>query len=255
MKFATMKLLPQKLQASAAGAPKLNGPRRSLRAFTLIEMILAMGVTAIVLICISAALFAAFHLRDAAFSMVDSESPVDNAVSTMKKDLECCVTPTNGTTKVLSGDFRAGTGITSVGISGNVAVEMYTATGGLNDASPWADIQRVTYELKPSSSSLGLGQDLYRSVVRNLLPVALPQVEDQFLLGGVSSISLSCFDGMQWQPIWDTTVVGTTQTNLPIAVKVDIQMAGGPGSQPVEFIVPMDSVARTNAILGAGPGI
>ena len=46
-----------------------------------------------------------------------------------------------------------------------------------------------------------------------------------------------------------------TQTNLPIAVKVDIQMAGGPASQPVEFIVPMDAVARTNVILGAGPGI
>src|SRR5580693_8062175 len=97
-------------------------------AFTLIEMILAIGIAAIVLICVNAALFTALHLREATADMVDAESPVDSAVSYLKRDLECCVTPTNGTSKVLSGDFKAGPAITSVGVSGDVAIEMYTAT-------------------------------------------------------------------------------------------------------------------------------
>ena len=85
-------------------------------AFTLIEMILAIGIAAIVLICVNAALFTALHLRDATADMVDAESPVDSAVSFLKRDLECCVTTTNGTSKVLSGGFKAGSGITSVGV-------------------------------------------------------------------------------------------------------------------------------------------
>jgi prepilin-type N-terminal cleavage/methylation domain-containing protein len=59
--------------------------------FTLIEMILAIGIAAIVLICVNAALFTAIHLRNAAADMVDAESPVDAAVSLLKRDLECCV--------------------------------------------------------------------------------------------------------------------------------------------------------------------
>jgi type II secretion system protein J len=223
-------------------------------AFTLIEMILAIGIAAIVLICVNAALFTALHLRDATADMVDAESPVDSAVSILKRDLECCVTTTNGTSKVLSGDFKAGNGITSVGVSGDVAVEMYTATGGLSDDAPWADIQRVTYELKPPADLSSPGKDLYRSVVRNLLAAATPPVDDQFVLGGVSSIKFSCYDGAQWQETWDTTSSGTPNTNLPVAVRVDIQMAGNGAAQPVEIVVPIDAVARTNAVLTPATG-
>jgi type II secretion system protein J len=222
--------------------------------FTLIEMILAIGIAAIVLICVNAALFTALHLREATADMVDAESPVDSAVSYLKRDLECCVTPTNGTSKVLSGDFRAGVGITSVGVSGDVAIEMYTATGSLSDETPWADIQRVTYELKTPADLSVPGKDLYRSVVRNLLPVAMPTVDDQFMLGGVSSIKFSCFDGAQWQETWDTTMTGSPNTNLPVAVRVDIQMAGNAAAQPVEIVVPIDAVARTNAVLASATG-
>jgi type II secretion system protein J len=223
-------------------------------AFTLIEMILAIGIAAIVLICVNAALFTALHLREATADMVDAESPVDSAVSYLKRDLECCVTPTNGTSKVLSGDFRAGVGINSVGVSGDVAIEMYTATGSLSDNAPWADIQRVTYELKTPADLSAPGRDLYRSVVRNLLPVATPTVDDQFMLSGVSSIKFSCYDGAQWQETWDTTSVGSPNTNLPVAVRVEIQMAGNAAAQPVEIVVPIDAVARTNAVLASATG-
>jgi prepilin-type N-terminal cleavage/methylation domain-containing protein len=224
------------------------------RAFTLIEMILAIGIAAIVLICVNVALYTSLHLRDATADMVDAESPVDSTVSFLKRDLECCVTPTNGTSKVLSGDFRAGPGITSAGVSGDVAIEMYTATGALSDNEPWADIQRVTYELKTPADLSEPGKDLYRSVVRNLLAAATPEVDDQFLLSGVSSIKFTCFDGTLWQETWDTTSTSSPDTNLPVAVRVDIQMAGNAAAQPVEIVVPIDAVARTNAVLASAAG-
>jgi type II secretion system protein J len=219
------------------------------QAFTLIEMVLAIGITAIVLICVSTALFTALHLRNATAEMVDAESPVDSAISFLKRDLQCCVTPTNGTSKILSGDFRTGDGIASVGVSGTVAIEMYTATGSLSDSAPWGDIQRVTYELKNPADLSMPGKDLYRSFVRNLLSVSTPKVEDQLMLSGVSSIKFSCYDGAQWQATWDTTSVSSVDTNLPQGVRVDIQMAGNAAAQPIELVVPIDATARTNMVL------
>jgi prepilin-type N-terminal cleavage/methylation domain-containing protein len=104
----------------------------NLRAFTLIEMILAIGIAAIVLVAVNAVFFTALHLRDATQEAVDEATPVDQALTVMRRDLECAVTPTNGTSKILSGDFKVG-GVTSPGIGQPVAIEMFTATGGLSE--------------------------------------------------------------------------------------------------------------------------
>ena len=122
---------------------KLN----KMHAFTLIEMILAIGIAAMVLIVINSVLFASLRLRDATSNVVDAATPVDQTVTFLRRDLQCAVTPTNGTSKVLSGDFRVGN-INSLGVADPVAIEMFTATGALSENAPWADIQRVTYELK-----------------------------------------------------------------------------------------------------------
>jgi type II secretion system protein J len=225
----------------------------NLHAFTLIEMVLAIGVAAIVLIAINAVLFAALRLRDVTSDTVDAALPVDQTVTFLRRDLECAVTPTNGTTKVLSGDFRVGS-VTSLGVPEPVAIEMFTATGALSANAPWADIQRVTYELKDSTDRSAAGKDLVRSIARNLLTITTPEVEDQLMLSGVASIKFSCFDGSQWQDTWDTTGVTSVNTNLPLAVRVDIQMSGNNNPQPIEILVPIDSQSRTNMVLSTTTG-
>lgn len=222
-------------------------------AFTLIEMILAIGVAAIVLIAINTVLFAALRLRDATSDAVDAAAPLDQTATFLRRDLQCAMTPTNGTTKVLSGEFRVGS-VTSVGVSEPVAIEMFTATGALGANAPWAEIQRVTYELKPPAGRTAAGQDLVRSVARNLLSTTTPEVEDQLILSGVANIKFSCYDGSQWQDTWDTTGLTSVNTNLPLAVRVDIQMSGNNNAQPIEILVPIDSVSRTNMVLTSSTG-
>jgi len=222
--------------------------------FTLIEMILAISIAAMVLVVVNAAFFSALRLRDDTAAMVDAASPVDAAVLFLKRDLQCAVTPTNGTSKVLSGGFRAGNGLTSVGVSDPVAIEMFTATGALSNRDPWSDIQRVTYELRNPTVSSAVGRDLYRSVMRNLLAVATPDVTDQLMLSGVASLKFSCYDGTQWNDAWDTTDPTAINTNLPAAVRVDIQMAGRSDLGPIEIVVPIDSQSRTNMVLTASTG-
>ncbi len=223
------------------------------RAFTLVEMILAIGIAAMVLIAVNAVFFTALRVRDAASDAVDAAAPVDQAVITIRRDLQCAVTPkpngdsASAVTDTLSGDFKVGS-VTSPGINEVVAAEIYTATGALSDNAPWGDIQRVTYELKNSTSG-GQGMDLYRSVARNLLTETTPDVEDQLMLSGVESVKFSCYDGAEWSDTWDTTDPTSVSTNLPLAVRVDIQPAGGGAKnwQPIEILVPIDSQSRTNS--------
>lgn len=218
-------------------------------AFTLIEMILAIGVAAIVLIAANAVFFTALHLRDATSDAVDAASPIDQSLTLLRRDLQCAVTPKAG--GVLSGDFKIGN-VTSTGISDPVSAEIYTATGALSENAPWGDIQRVTYELKNSTTGTA-GKDLYRSVTRNLLTETTPDVEDQLMIRGVDSVQFSAYDGSQWNDTWDTTDTTSAKTNLPVAVRVDIQLTGGgKNASPIEILVPIDSQSRTNSTSTAG---
>jgi len=218
-------------------------------AFTLVEMILAIGVAALVLVAVNAVLFTSLHLREVTTNVVDAATPVDQTVTYLRRDLQCIVTPTNGTSKILSGSFRVGNGISSVGVSDPVAAEIYTASGALSANTPWADIQRVTYELKNSTAVSGR-RDLYRSVTRNLLSVSTPDVADQLMLSGVQSVKFSCYDGAQWNDTWDTTDPTSVNTNLPLAVRVEIKLAGSDKNNgPIQLVVPIDSVVRTNMVL------
>ena len=157
----------------------------NLHAFTLIEMILAIGVASIALIAVNAVLFTSLRLRDTTADVVDAAAPMDQTVAFLRRDLECVVTPTNGTGKVLSGDFRVGD-VNSPGVPEPVAIEMFTATGALGADAPWGDIQRVTYELRQPADRSAAGKDLIRSVARNVMDLTTPDVEDQFMLSGVA---------------------------------------------------------------------
>ena len=230
-------------------SPALD-PRPSTGAFTLVEMILAVGVAALVMGVVGGVFFTALHVREVTQAAVDQAAPVDQALAVMRRDLQCAVTPTNGTSKIVSGDFRVGT-LISPGISQPVEIEMFTATGALRDGAPWGDIQKVTYELRDPADRNEPGKDLYRTVTRNVLATSLPSADNQWLLGGVQSIAFSCFDGSQWSDTWDTTGATSANTNLPVAVRVRIQLAGSNpvNTAPIEMLVPIDSQSRTNAVL------
>ena len=217
------------------------------RAFTLIEMILAIGVAAIVLAAVNAVFFTALHLRERTQAAVDEATPVDQALAFLRRDLQCAVTPKPG--GILSGDFRVGN-LAGIGIAEPVVIEVYTATGALHEREPWGDIERVTYELKDPAGGNTAGKDLVRSVTRNLLSAATPEVEDQWMMSGVQSIEITCFDGSRWLDTWDTTDPTSANTNLPVAVRVRIQLTGNDhgalSGPPLEMLVPIDSQSRTN---------
>jgi type II secretion system protein J len=220
-----------------------------VRAFTMIELILAIGVAAIVLVAINSVFFASLRLRDATTQAVEAATPLDAALAILRRDISCAVPP--GSNSVLVGDFKSGD-VISIGLPDMVNLELYTATGALNSdpTIPWADVQRVTYGLKSPVPSTGTGKDLIRTVTRNLLSETTPEIEEQWMLGNVERLKFQCYDGVQWADDWDTSLTSSTgTTNLPIAVRVLIQMASTKdvAQSPVELVIPIDSQSRTNS--------
>lgn len=226
---------------------RATGNRRL--AFTLIELILAIGVAALVLVAINAVFFTSLHLREVTTAAVDEATPLDAALTTMRRDLRCVVP--FGSNSVMVGDFKAGD-VASVGVVDPVNLEIYTATGALSadSASPWGDVQRVTYGLKTQTTAGGRSKELIRTVTRNLLSQSVPEIEEQTLLNNVQNLQVQCFDGMQWFDQWDTSSTSMTlNTNLPVAVRVRLQLAASNNQNqtPIEILVPIDSQSRTNS--------
>ena len=219
----------------------------SIRAFTLIEAMLAISIMALVVVAVNSVFFSALHLRDRTSESVDHALPAQQATAILRRDLQCAMAPGG----LLAGDFKVGL-VSELNMSQPVAIEMYTATGALRANEPWADIQKVTYELKPPTvQSASGGNDLIRSVTRNLLCTSVPDVDDQYLMGGLQDLQFSCYDGTQWLDAWDTT---NGNTNLPVAVRVRIQLAGAPATEPIECVVPIVSQSRTNQVQRAVAG-
>ena len=258
--------------ARTASPPSSGG----LSGFTLIEILLAVTVFSIVLAAISTVFYSALRLRNKSAAAFDLAIPRQRALALMRQDMANLVAPGGtlsgslqstllNTTTTSSGSSSSsasatssssslltasGTPLTAIPIMGAVDASpyFYTATGALEDTSPWADIQQVCYVLMSPSNTTTQGKDLVRCVTRNLLPVATPDLPTQErLVGGVQEMVFQFYDGNQWQTTWDTTL--TTNT-LPLAIKVQLQFAPESEQQPlpppVELVVPILVQARTN---------
>jgi type II secretion system protein J len=222
---------------------------RSTRAFTLIEMLLAVAICAIVLVAINGVFATAVRLRDKTSEVVDEALPVTRALDIMHRDLQGTVGPGG----FLAGDFKCGAQAMGArmglsGEAGNAGLDFCTSTGAISDKAPWGDIQEVFYELKAPTDRNETGMDLVRCINRNLLATTTQTPEIQWLMGKVQTLQFDCYDGTQWRNTWDTS---SGDTNLPVAVRIRIQLVAKQGEaarnqQPLEMLVPLGTQTITN---------
>jgi type II secretion system protein J len=227
-----------------------------LAAFTLMELLLAVAVFAIVLAALNTVYFAALRLRNRTQASFDAALPVEQAVAIMKRDLAGLRPPGSGP---LAGQFQTtsttndNTSMDSIGT--RLCPDLHTGSGFIDEWTPFSEVQRVAYFLAmPTNQSAG--RDLIRAVSRNLLPVTTDEVDRQFLLEGVQSALFQYYDGSVWQDVWDST----TSSNLPFAVRVQITMVPPddvPNAQalnraPIEIVVPIKTDVLTNQVAATG---
>jgi len=224
-------------------------PLQRSKAFTLIELILAISIMAIILVAINGMFFTALHLRNTAVNSLEATLPIEQALDVMERDLSNLVGSTN-TNGVYFGPLQS-VNSTNTPLPNQVGPDFYTSGGELDGMTPWSSGQKIDYLLAPpTNGNRGPGLDLIRAVTRNLLPLTQPTQPDEqhTILSGVQSLMFLYYDGTQWDQSWDTM----QETNLPYAIKVQIHMASARGApaltQPLELVVPVDVILSTNTI-------
>jgi type II secretion system protein J len=210
--------------------------------FTLIEVLLALAISAIVLVAISMAFVGALRLREHSSARLDQSLPVERALDLMRRDLKNVVPPG----LMLAGPLQSGA--FQGGVDANDGIQIYTSTGLITPNNPWGDIQKVTYGLQSSSDTTNGSKDLIRAVTRNLLATGAEDEDDQRIMSGVQSVTFSYYDGSEWLDTWDDT----TQTNLPFAVRVNVQLAAADSTsappKPLQLLVPLMAQVDTNLL-------
>lgn len=210
-------------------------PERPRSGFTLLEVILAMAVGAIVILTIQSVFFGALRLRNASEQRTDKELSLYRALDLMKKDFAGLMLPGG----VLASDFQTATSYSlDSSVSGErISAEFFTDSGRIDAFTPFADVQRVAYYLSPSPDSDQ--QELVRTVSRNLLSTVEDIPEVQPLLTGVDSAYFEYFDGSSWTETWDSAAT----SSLPTAVRLTLQFSGEPNAAaapaPIEMVFPI----------------
>lgn len=249
--------------ARLSGAPRRRrGAGAHSRAFTLLEVLLALIVLAIVLVVVHSIFYSALQLRNKADAAISDAIPLQHTLTVIRRDLENVTVP-GGT---LSGSFQTtlttGSSMSSTHAGQQCGPTLYTTAGTLNDNDPWSEMRKVTYYLMPSTNG-SAGQDLVRSVTRNLLPVFQEEYTDERLMSNVDSLTFQYYDGSQWMDTWDsaststTSASSTTSTNrLPTGVRVDLTLVvdklGSIAPNPIEMVVPIAVQVSTNTTASTG---
>ena len=215
--------------------------RRRRGGFTVLELITATAIMAMIALTLYQAMRIGFKARDRAIAAVGPARAAELAIDTVRRDLESAL-PLRG---ILAGTgmFLAGDGTE---VPGTGAVQFYAmaplppqagiTTGqgigtmsrgpsSLDNVDPvtyGGGVRRVELLVRPSTIT-GAGGVLVRRVVGNLLAPTEPVPEEEVICRGITAFTVRYFDGLQWYAEWDSTQYGDT---MPMAVEVSLEVHG-----------------------------
>ena len=214
------------------------------RAFTLLELIMALAASAVILAAIYGVFSRAVHLRDDAMARTREAGVRAHAAAIIRDDLRhALISGSKATTPIaatLTGSADA------KGSSFPGYFKFTTATGRDLDDTPVADVQRVEYYIvdDPDVKDRKAGL-LVRTVDRALLAQTTETPPEEPLLHGIEKMEIEFYDGNAWQESWEITEDDKT---LPQAVRVRLQPAPavpGQTAAPIEILVPWTTEAFT----------
>jgi prepilin-type N-terminal cleavage/methylation domain-containing protein len=182
--------------------------RRAARGFTLLEVLLAIGIVSIIAGSLYASLYIGFKAQRSATAAV---APVRIAALTLemiRQDVEGALPP-NG---VLVGPF---TGVYSAEFA---SLGFFSAANVPAPGEFASDLRHV--ELLVDTAVDDGKPALYRRVTTNLLPSSETLSRDQVLCRNVTQFSLRYFDGTEWSDSWDSVAY---DNQLPLAIEVTLE--------------------------------
>jgi prepilin-type N-terminal cleavage/methylation domain-containing protein len=207
--------------------------------FTLIELIVAMGMVAILSVSLYASLRIAFKAKDSAEKTIEPPRTAELAMEFIRTDLQNAMSPnpaaaaaqtaanaiggTGSSTAIpsaLAGSFVGTDGTDGRGRDADDLIFYSTADSPLH-ATVAADIKMVELAVvQPQGSN---DYVLVRRVTPNLLAPTTPNPDEEVLCRGVAGFNLRYYNGSDWSDSWDSTQTQFDNT-IPVAVEVTLQL-------------------------------
>ena len=183
-----------------------------VRAFTLLELILAMTVTCMLALSLYASMRTVFKARDSAVSAVEPMREAQIALDIMARDLANALPPTG----VIKGPFSGVDGGSGVGDS----ISFVCVQHGIDDPDPTKNdgIKSVEYLVIDQPDGT---QALVRQVTRNLLAQQVPDPDQEIICRNVTTFDIHYFADEIWNDDWDSTQEGDT---VPAAVQITLEI-------------------------------
>jgi prepilin-type N-terminal cleavage/methylation domain-containing protein len=223
--------------------------KSALAGFTLLELIIALGITAMLAASLFASLHIAFKAKQSADRTVAPTQTADLAMEILRADLEAAQPPHG----LLIKTFEGTDGQDDRGNPGDTLTFYCNADAPLH-VSGTGDIKQETLLIETPQGSND--HVLVRQTIGNLLAQVDQQPDEEVICRHVWSFNLRYYDGLQWQDSWDSTVNSNT---LPAAVEVtlEIKPPDAPADAPPIYlrrIFPFSCVSQASlGAAGASP--
>jgi type II secretion system protein J len=192
----------------------MTGRNAKSAAFTLLEMLVATAMVAVLAGSLYASLSIAFKARRSALAVVEPVRKVEIALAFVGEDLRSAVVP-KGT---LAGPFVGEDAKDDRGHDSDT-LEFYCTSNSPEQAEGIGDIKKIDLACEPSDDKRT--QVLVRYVTTNLLAPKTVEPVREVLCRGVFGFNLRYFNGSEWLDTWDSTVENNT---LPCAIEVTLQL-------------------------------
>ncbi|MBX3739318.1 MAG: prepilin-type N-terminal cleavage/methylation domain-containing protein [Candidatus Didemnitutus sp.] len=222
--------------------------------FTLLEVIIATAVAAIVLLVINTTFFTALRLHNTTQDRITEDRALQRTLGTVRRDLAGIMLPSSS--GVFAGALQTtlASSLTQGTYGDKIGPDLYTNTGAINGWNPFSEVQLVDYYLAPAEDGSNT-KNLVRAVTRNLLPAQVTTPELQTLLTRVADASIDFYDGTAWTDAWDSAASNT----MPTAIRFQLTLAGPDGkapanSVPVTLVVPVLVATTENLDATASTG-
>jgi prepilin-type N-terminal cleavage/methylation domain-containing protein len=208
----------------------MNRQRRAQAGFTLMELMLAVGLLALILVTLASSFGAVAHSKVHAEDRMVTEQDGRAIMWQLSKELRGAVqTPLEASKVLMIGQARR---------QNRLALDAITFStldaGHRRAIGSFAPEDTVVYELSPSPAQRGwslLTRTQYSSLLSpsRALQGAIPVI----LADNVLSLHLRYFDGSRWNESWNSGS-STSGQPLPLAIMIDLAMAA-PGGHTSYF--------------------
>ncbi|MDP9175031.1 MAG: prepilin-type N-terminal cleavage/methylation domain-containing protein [Planctomycetota bacterium] len=180
------------------------------RGFTLIELVMAMGMVAVLAVSLYASLNIAFRTTRTAEAAIEPSRTIALVMNLLGQDIENALPPSG----VLAGNFE--------GVQGQEGDDLifFSTADSAQHVDANGEIKQI--ELTVVTDAATNDHVLVRRVTRNLLSQNSPSPDEEILCRGVNSFKVLYFDGTNWTETWDSTQENST---APAAVQIILELS------------------------------